>query len=98
MEKLDTIIKEGKSFYVIQNLQIVSLVIGRRFSYLVHKHGYQPDPLLEVPPADRIRDGYLADVFPQFANYIESEKEKKKKMDTRLASKGLDKKIPKNKK
>ena len=57
------------------------------FSYLVHKKGWLPDPLTHVPPADRQRDGYLADVFPQFAAYIESDKLKQRRLEARMESK-----------
>ena len=60
---------------------------GDEFFYMVHKHGWLPDPIARVPPADRQRDGFLADVFPQFAAYIEADKRKQKQLESRMESK-----------
>ena len=40
-----------------------------KFLYLVHKGGYEPDPIATIatePPVDRIKDGYFLAAFPQF--------------------------------
>ena len=39
---------------------------GAKFLYLVHKGGYEPDPLATEPPPDRVKDGYFLSAFPQF--------------------------------
>ena len=57
------------------------------FTYVVHKKGWLPDPLTHIPPADRVRDGYLGIVFPQFAKYIDNEKLKQRKLEARMGSK-----------
>ena len=57
------------------------------FFYMVHKQGWLPDPLARVPPANRQRDGFLADVFPQFAAYIESDRMRQRRLEARMDSK-----------
>ena len=39
---------------------------GAKFLYLVHKEGYEPDPIATNSPTDRVKDGYFLSAFPQF--------------------------------